>query len=59
MADTPSEKMLAELRRLSKEASEIAYDHDEYLTLMFMAAVDLERKRELAIDVMCRAALHP
>jgi hypothetical protein len=45
MANAPTPEMLAELRRLHHEASEIALSHDEYLTLMYMAAVDLERKR--------------
>lgn len=45
MAAAPTPKMLAELRRLHKEASDVSYSHDEYLTLMFMAAVELERGR--------------
>lgn len=45
MAAAPSPTVLAEFRRLAREASEVARDHDEYLTLIYMAAVDLERRR--------------
>ncbi len=45
MANTPTQAMLAELRRLHREASDVARSHDEYLTLMFMAAVDMDRTR--------------
>lgn len=48
MADAPTPAALAEFRRLAREASEVARDHDEYLTLIYIAAVQLERRRNSA-----------
>jgi hypothetical protein len=48
MADAPTAEMLAEFRRLAREANDASYSHDEYLSLMFMAAVDLEHARAVA-----------
>lgn len=50
MADAPTPEMVTELRRLSREANEVALSHDEYLTLMFMASVDLERQRQAEVS---------
>jgi hypothetical protein len=47
MADAPTAAALAEFRRLVREASDVARSHDEYLALVYMAAVDLERRRNL------------
>lgn len=47
MADAPTPSMLAAFRMAAREANQLSYSHDEWLTLMFMTAVDLERDRGL------------
>lgn len=40
-----TDEQLKEFRRLYREAGEVAYSHDEFLRLIFEAAVALSEKK--------------
>lgn len=48
MADSPTPEMLAAFKMRYRDAQVISYDHDEFLSLLFMAAIDINKRRPSA-----------